>query len=120
VTTWPITVTVGGAAGGGNVSCTPNPVPNGQSATCLPASNPGYRFVTFSGDCSGSACVLGNVTSARNVTATFVLVAAASAAPVPALGAAAIGIIALALCVVGGYARRIATGRTREHPSRER
>jgi Divergent InlB B-repeat domain len=97
VTTWPINVTISGAAGGGGVSCAPNPVQNGQNASCQPAANPGFQFVTFSGDCTGATCTLTNVTAARNITATFVAIAAANAAPVPTLSGAAMGLLALAL-----------------------
>ena len=33
----------------------------------------GYSFNGFSGDCAGAACALSNVTSAKNVTASFTL-----------------------------------------------
>jgi hypothetical protein len=105
VTTWPINVTVSGAAGGGGVSCAPNPVPNGQNAACQPAPNPGYVFVAFSGDCAGATCTLTNVTAARNITATFAAIAAANAAPVPTLSGAAMGLLALALSALV-YSRR--------------
>jgi|GEM_PF-992576 cobalamin synthase len=58
---------------GGSVSCTPNPVDYGSTATCTATANVGYSFVGFSGDCSGASCVLSNVTGAKNVTASFVL-----------------------------------------------
>jgi Divergent InlB B-repeat domain len=104
VTTWPINVTVAGAVGG-SVSCAPNPVPNGQNANCQPAPNPGYVFVSFSGDCSGATCTLTNVTAARNVTATFALAPTASATPVPTLGGLSAGLLALGLFALG-VARR--------------
>jgi Divergent InlB B-repeat domain len=113
VTTWPINVTVSGAAGGGSVSCTPNPVPNGQNAACQPAPNPGYVFVAFSGDCAGATCSLTNVTAARNVTATFAAIAAANAAPVPTLGGAAMGLLALALFGIAHSRRARGSARMR-------
>jgi Divergent InlB B-repeat domain len=113
VTTWPINVTVSGAAGGGSVSCAPNPVPNGQNAACQPAPNPGYVFVAFSGDCTGATCTLTNVTAARNVTATFAAIAAANAAPVPTLGGAAMGLLALALFGIAHSRRARGSARMR-------
>jgi Divergent InlB B-repeat domain len=97
MTTWPINVTISGAAGGGGVSCAPNPVPNGQNASCQAAANQRFQFVAFSGDCTGATCTLTNVTSARNITATFAAIATTSVAPVPTLGGAAMGLLALAL-----------------------
>lgn len=67
---YPITVNINPAASG-NASCTPNPVTEGGSATCSATSNPGYVFSSWSGDCSGSACTLSNVISAKTVTANF-------------------------------------------------
>lgn len=112
VTSWPINITLAGAVGGGSVSCTPNPVPNGQNAACQPAPNPGFQFVAFSGDCTGATCTLTNVTAARNVTATFAAVASANVASVPTLNGAAMALLALALFAIAlpqrGGARRIA------------
>ena len=59
---------------GGSVSCTPNPVAQGDSSVCTASANSGYTFSTFSGDCTGaSPCTLSNVTSNKAVTATFTL-----------------------------------------------
>lgn len=55
----------------GVVSCSPNPVLQGGSATCTASAAPGYGFANWSGACSGASCVLGNVTAARSVTANF-------------------------------------------------
>lgn len=105
--TWPINVTVAGASGGGNVSCTPNPVPNGGNASCVATPNSGYVFVSFSGACTGASCVLMNVTAAQNVTATFALAPAPSTAQsVPTLSFSAALLLILGLLGVG--ARRAA------------
>ncbi|RRD37491.1 hypothetical protein EII18_13040, partial [Comamonadaceae bacterium OH3737_COT-264] len=50
-----ITATASPTAGG-SVTCTPNPVPNGGSATCTASANAGYTFDRFEGDCSGATC----------------------------------------------------------------
>jgi Fe-S cluster biogenesis protein NfuA len=102
VTTWPINVTVSGAAGGGGVSCAPNPVPNGGNAACQPAPNPGYVFVAFSGDCTGATCTLTNVTAARNVTATFALASSANNAQQVPTMSAWLAIVLAALLLSGG------------------
>ena len=66
-----ITTTVN-PAGGGTGSCLPNPVNHGASSTCTATPNAGYSFSGWSGDCAGASCALNNVTSAKNVTASFV------------------------------------------------
>ena len=73
VSTFTITTAVS-PAGSGSVSCTPNPVPYNGSATCTPTAAAGYTFSAWSGDCTGATCTLTNVTSAKNVTATFTLI----------------------------------------------
>ena len=60
-------------AGGGTVSCTPNPVDFGGSSSCTATANAGYTFANWSGDCAGATCALSNVTATRNVTANFTL-----------------------------------------------
>jgi len=65
-----ITATANPVAGG-TAACTPNPVPHGASSTCTAMAKTGYAFTAFSGACTGASCVLGNVTSARSVTASF-------------------------------------------------
>jgi uncharacterized repeat protein (TIGR02543 family) len=67
-----ITVTAS-PAGGGTVSCAPNPVSSGGSSTCTATANPGYTFADWSGDCMGTACTLSNVTATKTVTANFTL-----------------------------------------------
>ncbi len=57
---------------GGSVSCAPNPVDHGSSASCTATAATGYDFVDWSGDCTGAAaCDLSNVTAAQSVTANF-------------------------------------------------
>ncbi|MEI2781933.1 MAG: DUF1566 domain-containing protein [Candidatus Competibacter sp.] len=53
VTTYAITATPVPAAGG-VVSCAPNPVNHGDTATCTATANAGYTFANWSGDCTGS------------------------------------------------------------------
>jgi hypothetical protein len=56
---------------GGSASCTPNPVTAGGNATCSATPNSGYAFSNWSGDCSGTTCLLSNIQAAQNVTAHF-------------------------------------------------
>ena len=56
---------------GGTVSCSPNPVPSGDSTTCTATAKVGFAFAGWSGDCSGSTCTISNVTSPKTVTAAF-------------------------------------------------
>lgn len=58
-------------AAGGTVTCLPNPVAHGGSASCTFLVTPGHTFSHWSGDCTGSHCALDNVASARSVTANF-------------------------------------------------
>ena len=80
--TYPIHIA---ASTGGDVVCSPNPVPHGSNATCTATAHTGYRFTGWGGSCSGSAstCTLTNVTAATNVSAQF---APASAQAIPTLG----------------------------------
>jgi uncharacterized repeat protein (TIGR02543 family) len=58
--------------GGGEISCTNNPVPSGGSSTCAVLPSPGFTFAGWSGACSGAGdCILSNVTNAAAVTAAF-------------------------------------------------
>lgn len=68
-----------GSPTNGAITCTPNPVEHGSSATCTASPSHGYRFDHWTGHCSGTgACALGNVTGPRSVSAQF------SAIPAPA------------------------------------
>jgi uncharacterized repeat protein (TIGR02543 family) len=72
---------------GGSASCTPNPAHYSGSSTCTATPSAGYTFSAWSGDCSGSSCVLSNVVSTKNVTASFTLnTYAITAAASPAAG----------------------------------
>ena len=70
LSTYAITATAN-PVGGGTVSCTPNPVNSGNTSTCTATPATGYTFSAWSGDCTGATCVLNNVVSTKNVTATF-------------------------------------------------
>ncbi|BEP96341.1 hypothetical protein GmRootA79_47250 [Acidovorax sp. A79] len=77
--TYAITTT---ATTGGSMSCTPNPVPHGQSASCTVTPQTGFQFTGWTGDCAGTgACQLTNVTSAHSVRATFAPITYAVATP---------------------------------------
>jgi len=69
-------------AAAGVVSCSPNPVVQGGSATCTASAAPGYALTHWSGDCSGTVCVLGSVVAARSVTAHFAVIDA-TFGPIP-------------------------------------
>jgi uncharacterized repeat protein (TIGR02543 family) len=59
---------------GGSVSCNPNPVEDGEDSICTATPSCGYRFESWSGDCSGTdeTCTLNNVTAAaKSVSARF-------------------------------------------------
>jgi CSLREA domain-containing protein len=102
---WSIATNVS-PAGSGTLTCTPNPVPNGSSSSCSATPSAGYRFVGFSGACSGSVCSLNNVTGARSVTATFAAVAASAAQPIPTLGTPGLLALMLMLGAVAAWLRR--------------
>jgi alpha-tubulin suppressor-like RCC1 family protein len=58
-------------ASAGTVSCSPNPVTYGGASTCTATPNSGYVFSSWSGDCTGTVCVLTNLSASRTVTANF-------------------------------------------------
>lgn len=68
--TYAITATANPSEGG-TVSCSPNPVNHGDSATCTATPRAGFTFNGFSGDCTGTACTLSNVQGTKSVTANF-------------------------------------------------
>ncbi|MEQ6308197.1 IPTL-CTERM sorting domain-containing protein [Delftia acidovorans] len=77
--TYAITTT---ATTGGSMSCTPNPVPHGQGASCTATPQTGFQFTGWTGDCAGTgACQFTNVTSAHSVGATFTPLTYAIATP---------------------------------------
>ena len=77
--TYPIATT---ATTGGSMSCTPNPVPYDQSASCTATPQTGFQFTGWTDDCAGTgACQFTNVTSARSVGATFAPITYAVATP---------------------------------------
>lgn len=81
--TYPIDTTVS-PAGGGVVSCTPNPVPHGSGSTCIATANPGYVFDEWSGDCVDATCSFADVQAAKSVTAHFLATQSISfTAPTP-------------------------------------
>lgn len=65
----------------GTVSCTPHPVPHGGSTQCTASANPGYVFTRFLQDCANKTCDLTNVTTAKQVTASFDPVVTTSVTP---------------------------------------
>ncbi len=76
-------------AGMGVASCSPNPVTEGDSSTCVASANPGYAFTGWSGACAGLTCVLSNVTAPASVTANFVQQHALTATAHPVAGGSA-------------------------------
>ena len=60
---------------GGMVSCTPSPVPHGQTAMCGATPFTDHHFVGWSGDCAGSgsnpSCYFPSVTRPLAISATF-------------------------------------------------
>jgi len=88
--TYAVTATASPVAGG-TVSCTPNPVPHGSSATCTATPSVNYAFGVFSGDCTGATCTLSNVTAVKSITASFVANTAPVASNVTLSGTAQVG-----------------------------
>jgi hypothetical protein len=70
--TYSITATVNPNAGGA-INCSPSAVAYNGTASCLVIENAGYTFTRFSGDCSGTTCILTNITTNKVVTANFSL-----------------------------------------------
>ena len=58
---------------GGSVTCTPNPVTHGASASCAASASPGHVFGSWGGACSGTdpVCALANVQGPLSVSAQF-------------------------------------------------
>lgn len=86
------TITVN-TSGPGTASCTPNPVSGGSNTTCTASPSAGNTFTGWSGDCSGSSCVLTNVSANKTVTANFSVVTysvSGSALPVVVSAVAAV------------------------------
>ncbi len=70
--------TVASPAAGGSVSCTPNPVPSGQTSICTASTNSGYTFAGFSTNSCGAASTNNPYTTSAlaadcTVTGTFTL-----------------------------------------------
>ncbi|MER2530229.1 MAG: IPTL-CTERM sorting domain-containing protein [Candidatus Competibacter sp.] len=105
VNSFPIT-TAAIPAAGGTVICNPNPVTSGGNSTCTATPKPGYSFANWSGDCSGANCALTNITSAKSVTANFIL-AGGTAAAIPTLSEWGLILFASLLGLLGiGRSRR--------------
>ena len=100
-TVHPITVT---APANGSMTCTPNPVPDGENATCTATPAAGYTLASFTG-CTqvgtGNTCTLTNVTAPATVSATF----AAAPVAVPTLSQWALMLLGLGAAGLG--ARRL-------------
>ncbi|WP_422843912.1 IPTL-CTERM sorting domain-containing protein [Acidovorax sp. M2(2025)] len=75
---------------GGMVSCTPSPVPHGQTTMCAATPLPDHHFVGWSGDCAGSGssptCYFPSVTRPLAISATFAPDTHAIATPTAANG----------------------------------
>ncbi len=62
-------------AGGGTVSCSPNPVKHGETSICTAAANKSYVFAKWGGNCmgqTGTMCTLSGVTTSQAVTGVFI------------------------------------------------
>jgi len=68
--TFPITATAS-PVDGGTITCTPDPVDQGGTSTCIATPAAGFSFDSFSGDCVGTTCALVNVQAPMSVTANF-------------------------------------------------
>ena len=88
----------------GSLSCTPNPVPNGDDTSCTATPDAGYAVASFSG-CTRvgttNTCALTNVTAPATVAATF----AAAPVAVPTLSQWALMLLGLGAAGLG--ARRL-------------
>ncbi len=82
-----VTATASPSAGG-TVQCTPNPVTEGDTATCTASANTGYTFAAWTGACAGqgATCSLPNVTAPQASVAQFTPQAPAQPASIPTLG----------------------------------
>jgi hypothetical protein len=105
--TYAITATANPPAGG-SVNCTLNPVPSGGTSTCTATPNAGYSFTTWSGDCTGPTCVLGNITATKNVVASFTAtpVPTGAVAPIPTLSEWTMILLATLMAMLGLAALR--------------
>lgn len=99
-------------AGGGTVTCAPNPVSSGGSSTCTATPSAGYRFGSWSGACSGSTnpCVLENVTAPRSVTARFT---STGGEPIPGVGPWGLSLLTVLLAGLAGLQLRRLRGSRR-------
>lgn len=93
----PITVT---PSANGTMTCTPNPVPDGDNATCTATPAAGFQLASFTG-CTqvgtGNTCTLRNVTAPATVSATF----AAAPVAVPTLNEWALMLLGLGAAGLG-------------------
>ena len=97
----------------GTVVCTPNPVNEGDDATCTATPDGGYALAGWSGACAGtsatqSLCTLVNVQASVSVGAQFARGAASMATPIPVLDRsmqALLGLLALGLGLLALRAR---------------
>ena len=74
IQTYPISANADPVSGG-SVNCSPSPVNHGSDSSCTATANSGYVFNQWSGQCTGSSCLLSSVTSPVNVVAQFGLIA---------------------------------------------
>ncbi len=98
-------------AGMGTIDCVPNPVSHGGTMVCTAHPGVGHSFGAWGGSCIGQvgpSCVLNNVTSQPNVSASFAL-DSHGGHPVPALAHWALWLLSGFLGVVGVLTRRRAS-----------
>ena len=89
----------------GTVTCTPDLVPEGESAVCTAQADAGYQVASFTGctsDGTTNTCTLTNVTAPATVSATF----AAAPVSVPTLNEWALMLLGLGAAGLGALVMR--------------
>ena len=108
----PVTTAVNLAAGG-SITCSPNPVVIGRTATCSVVTNAGYALTGVSG-CGGTTTTPGTfvtapITAACSVAAAFAPFAITPSVPVPTLNGWMLILLTMLVVAIGGAicARRL-------------